>query len=369
MKKENKQYIIPIFVPHLGCPNDCSFCNQKTISGKQKPVTAKEVKEQIDFYLNSFKNSEADVEVAFFGGSFTGIDKNLQEELLSAAYEYIEKGKVASIRISTRPDYIDKDILKMLKKYKVRVIELGVQSSNDYILKRCKRGHKFEDVIKASKLIRRKGFILGHQMMCGLPDSTRLDEVNTAKDLAKLKPKMVRIYPVLVIKGTELAKDFAKGEYEPLTLDQAIETCKELYYFFQSKKIQVIRIGLQNTDEISSPELETSQVMAGPYHEAFRQLVEDAMWYDSILEKIKAFNVKVKEAEVRVNPSDVNHVVGHKKENLNKLKDLYDVDIKITKDMGIREGSFEIEVLKTYTDFLEEDNEQSGKIRKMSGKV
>ncbi len=201
-----QHYIIPIFVPHLGCPNDCIFCNQKSISGEQRQVSAKEVKEQIEFYWKSFKNKEtAFIEVAFFGGSFTGIPQEKQIELLQAVQEYIDKGKVNSIRISTRPDYINKEILKLLKKYKVHTIELGVQSSNDYILRRSKRGHTFEDVKKASKLIRRYGFCLGHQMMVGLPESTRLDELNTARDLAKLKPKIMRIYPVLVIKNTRIS--------------------------------------------------------------------------------------------------------------------------------------------------------------------
>lgn len=257
-----KQYVIPIFVPHLGCPNDCIFCNQKTISGEQKQVTKEDVANTVEYYLSSFKEENAYIEIAFFGGSFTGIDVEKQEELLSAAYEFIKQGKVNGIRLSTRPDYIDKEILRRLKKYKVTTIELGVQSSNDYILKRCGRGHTFEEVKNASKLIRRFGFTLGHQMMCGLPESTRLDELNTAKDLAKLKPKIVRIYPVLVLKGTKLAKEYENGEYEPLSCNQAVEICKELYYFFQSKKIQVIRMGLQNTETIDRPEKAGSEVIA-----------------------------------------------------------------------------------------------------------
>lgn len=257
-----KQYVIPVFVPHLGCPNDCIFCNQKTISGEQKQVTKEDVANTVEYYLSSFKEENAYIEIAFFGGSFTGIDVEKQEELLSAAYEFIKQGKVNGIRLSTRPDYIDKEILRRLKKYKVTTIELGVQSSNDYILKRCGRGHTFEEVKNASKLIRRFGFTLGHQMMCGLPESTRLDELNTAKDLAKLKPKIVRIYPVLVLKGTKLAKEYENGEYEPLSCNQAVEICKELYYFFQSKKIQVIRMGLQNTKNIDRPEKAGSEVIA-----------------------------------------------------------------------------------------------------------
>lgn len=260
--KEREQYIIPIFVPHLGCPNDCTFCNQKSISGQTKKVTKREVKKTIEEYLKSFKNKNCYKEVAFFGGSFTGIEKEKQEELLKIAYEYIKNKKIDSIRVSTRPDYIDKDRLKLLKKYGVKTIELGVQSTNDYILKKCKRGHTFEDVKKASKLIRRYGFELGHQMMIGLPESTKIDELHTAKDLAKLKPKIVRLYPVLVIKNTELEREYKSGEYEPLSVNQAVERCKEIYYFFTRKKITVIRMGLQSTDLICSPENEKSEVVA-----------------------------------------------------------------------------------------------------------
>lgn len=353
--KKQKQYIIPIFVPHLGCPNDCIFCNQKSISGAGKQVTKDEVKKTVDEYLSSFKEENATKEIAFFGGSFTGIDVSIQEELLSAAYEYVQNGQIDGIRISTRPDYIDKQTLKRLKKYKVKTIELGVQSTNDYILKRAERGHTFNDVKKASKLIRFHGFKLGHQMMVGLPESTKLDELNTAKDLIKLKPKMVRIYPVLVIKNTKLQKEYEEGSYEPITINQAVERCKDLVYLFNKSKVEVIRIGLQNTDIISEPNSSTSDVVAGPFHPAFGQLVEDSIWYDSVVDKIKKVNVKVKKVEVRVNPQDENSVIGHKRENINKLKELYDVDVKVTKDENIKIGKSEITILETFTDFKEDE--------------
>ena len=343
-----KEYIIPIFVPNLGCPNDCSFCNQKKISGKVTNVSAKDVKDTIEYYLKNFKDDSKYVEVAFFGGSFTGIDIDVQKELLEAANEYIKNKKVESIRISTRPDYINKDILKMLKKYNVRTIELGVQSSNDYILNKSKRNHTFEDVKKASKLIRRYHFILGHQMMIGMQDSTELDEINTARDLIKLKPKMVRIYPVLVIKGTELEKEYENGEYIPLSIEQAVQRAKEVTYMFRKKRIDVIRIGLQNTEEITDPKQEKSEVVAGPYHPAFRQLVEAEMWYDSIAEKIRKINMKVKTVEIKINAEDVNNVVGHKKENIVKLKELYDVDVIIKQDEDLKPGKFEINVIDTF---------------------
>ena len=349
-----KQYIIPIFVPHLGCPNDCIFCNQRSISGQQKMITKEDIEKTIEFYLKNIKDKEAKIEVAFFGGSFTGIDVEKQEEFLQVAYEYIKQGKIQSIRISTRPDYIDKTILKRLKKYKVETIELGVQSTNDYILKRCNRGHSFDDVKKASKMIRWHGFKLGHQMMVGLPESTRIDEINTAKELIKLKPKMVRIYPVLVIKNTRLEKEFMDEKYIPLTVVQAVETCKELVSIFNKKKIEIIRIGLQNTDEISDPNSEGSEVVAGPYHPAFRQLVESGLWYDTIVSKIKQLNVKVKKVRVLVNPQDVNNVVGHKRENIEKLKDMYTLELIVKQDENIKQGKLELEVVEKYPEFLED---------------
>lgn len=348
-----KQYIIPIFVPHLGCPNDCVFCNQKSISGESKQVTKEDVKKIIEEHLKYVKE-DSKVEVAFFGGSFTGIEEAKQEELLSAAYEYIKQKKIASIRISTRPDYINKKILKRLKKYKVKTIELGVQSANDYILKKAGRGHTFKDVIKASKLIRWYGFDLGHQMMVGLPESTAVDEINTAKQLIKLKPKMVRIYPVLVIKNTKLEKDYRDGKYKPLTVTQAVEICKELVKLFAKKNIEVIRIGLQPTDTITNPESEKSEVVSGPFHPAFRQLVESGMWYDVIVEKIKQLNTKVKEVVVTVNPADVNNVIGQRRDNIKNLREIYDVDLIVKADEKIKQGKSKIEITKIYEDFSKE---------------
>lgn len=351
-----KQYIIPIFVPHLGCPNNCIFCNQKIISGETKEITPDDVKKTVEFYLESFKEKNKYTEIAFFGGSFTGIEIEKQEALLKAAFEFIKAKKVNSIRVSTRPDYIDKEKLKLLKKYGVKTIELGVQSTNDYILRRCKRNHTFADVKKASKLIRWYGFTLGHQMMVGLPESTVLDELRTAKDLAKLKPKIMRIYPVLVLRGTELEKEMLEGTYTPLSVEQAVERSKELCYFFAKKKINVIRVGLQSTDTISDiSKNENSEVVAGPYHETFRQLVESSMNYDTIVKKIKSYNVKVRQVEIITSPDNVNNVVGYKRENIEKLREFYDVDAKVKQDKKMKNGKIQINVVKVYKDFLDDD--------------
>ena len=331
-----KEYIIPIFVPHLGCPNDCTFCNQKKISGQKKSVTGIEVSDIIEYYLSNFKDSNRKIEVAFFGGSFTGIDTAVQEELLKAANEFIKQGRVDGIRVSTRPDYINQDILDLLKKYNVQTIELGVQSANDYVLNKCRRGHSFEDVKRASKLIRKNKFNLGHQMMVGLPESTQNDEIETAKKLIKLHPKMVRIYPVLVIKDTKLAEDYLSGEYSPNTLEQAVETSAILLKLFNKNKIDVIRIGLQGTDEICNPENESSQVVAGPYHPAFRQLVESRICYDEFSKKIQKLNSNVRVVKVLVNGALINNFVGHKRENIVRIKELYDVDVVVEQDDSVK---------------------------------
>lgn len=341
-----KEYIIPIFVPHLGCKKCCTFCNQKTISGETKQVTAEDVKNTIEYYLSNFKDENKYVEVAFFGGSFTAIEIPKQEELLSAVQPYIKSKKVNSIRLSTRPDAINKDILKMLKKYHVKTIELGVQSTNNYILARCKRGHSFEDVIKASKLIRLYGFNLGHQIMVGLPESDEKEDIQSAKDSIRLKPKMVRIYPVLVIKGTKLEEEFEHGEFTPLTVGQAVERSKEIVKLYNKKHIQVIRVGLQNTETITDISSKESEVVAGPYHPAFGQLVEDSIWYDRIVEKIKSINAKVIKVEVEANPKDVNNIIGHQKENINKLKDTYAVITTVKNNPSIKPGKFKLNVLE-----------------------
>ena len=191
-------------------------------------------------------------------------------------------------------------------------------------------------------------------MMVGLPDSTKEDEIETAKKLIKLKPKMVRIYPVLVIKNTKLEEMYNNEEYEPLSVDQAVERCKELYYLFDNKRITVIRIGLQNTDEITTPGTSKSQVVAGPYHPAFRQLVEGEIWYDSIVAKIKKLNVKAKELEITVHPINVNNVVGHRKNNFKKLRELYNVDIKVKTDECMKQTKLDLKVISVYSEFLEE---------------
>lgn len=323
-----KTYNIPIFVPHRGCPFDCVFCNQNRITGAQNAVTSENVHEIIEKYLETLPSENRRIEAAFFGGSFTGIPIEEQSELLSAANYYLEKGLIDGIRLSTRPDYIDKAILDNLQKYGVTTIELGVQSMDNDVLKSSNRGHNREDVISAVELMRKYNFALGLQMMTGLPGDTDEKSLYTADELIKLSPEIVRIYPTLTIKDTYLEKMYRDGRYEPQTLDNAVNLAKQLLLKFEQHNINVIRIGLQSTDEIS----ENGSVVAGPMHSAFRELVESSIYYDIISSAID----ECKSAEVFVNPYEVSKAVGNKRMNIIKIKNEKNIDIKILTDNNLK---------------------------------
>jgi len=319
----HKHVIIPIFVPHKGCPHDCIFCNQKKISGQIVDLRPSEIPEIIEEHLKTIPE-DAFVEIAFFGGSFTAIDKPLQRDYLSMAAPYIERGRVSEIRISTRPDSIDDEILDMLAQFNVKTIELGVQSLDDGVLKASCRGHDSQCVYREAELIKKKGFRLGIQTMTGLPCDTREKCIDTAKKIISMKPDIVRIYPALVIKGTQLERDFYKGRYIPQKLDEAVELCAELLALYNENGIRVIRIGLQITDNIN--EGPGSEVVAGPIHSAFRQLVESKL----ALKKIEAILNKtdlsrVKHIIIKTGKSNISNVVGHKRTNINYLKGKYGI--------------------------------------------
>lgn len=254
-------------------------------------------------------------------GSLTGKTETEQKEMLE---DFKENNKKDKIKISTSPELINKELIKMLKQYRVSTIELEIQSTNGYILKRCGYNYSMKDIKKATRMIKWNGMKVSHLVGIGLPESTKIDELNTAKDLAKLKPNLVRIYPMVVVKNTKLEEYFNSGEYEPLTLNQAIERCKETIYAFNVKKVKQISIVKQN--ELNKSE--ENEIVAGPYHEEFAQLVTDSIWYDSIVDKIKKFNVKVKKVNIEVNPKDLTNIYGHDRENAQKLEEIYDVEIK-----------------------------------------
>lgn len=275
-----KKITIPIFVPHKGCPNDCVFCNQRKITGIVEEMTVARAKETIEEFLSE-KRDDVFYEIAFFGGSFTAISRERRRELLEMAYSYILSEDVESIRISTRPDAIDHMILDELKQYGVQVIELGVQSLDDSVLKHSNRGHDAKVVYESVKLIQEYGFQLGLQMMIGLPSDSPETVWFTATEFVKLKPDMVRIYPTLVVEETQLQKWMAEGTYRPLSLEEAVEQAKRCKVLFAYHDIPVIRMGLQATKEIQ----EGVAVLGGPFHPAFGELVYSAIYQDFLEEK------------------------------------------------------------------------------------
>ncbi|MBQ3053669.1 MAG: radical SAM protein [Clostridia bacterium] len=317
-----RHYNIPVFVPHLGCPNDCSFCNQKRITGQKENHSIEKVREDIEKTLSTI-SGECYVEIAFFGGSFTGIPEEEQIRLLKLANDYVKKGKVNGIRLSTRPDYINCHILDYLKEYGVTAIELGVQSMVDEVLMANDRGHLVNDVENAVRLIKRYGcFQLGLQQMTGLYKSDREKDILSAEKIASLHPKVVRIYPTIVLPSTKLEKLYAQGKYIPYTLEEAVEVCSKIYRIYEKNNIQVIRMGLQATEMIC----EKGENIIGPYHSSFGELVLSRILRDELEEKLK--NCKEK-AEIVADKSIVSKIVGNKRCNIEYFKEKYGIELQL----------------------------------------
>lgn len=316
-----KMKIIPIFVPHVGCKNDCVFCNQKTITGKGTVRVNSQYAVDIVEEFRKTIDENTYAEIAFFGGSFTAIDEKLQKELLEVGKYYKDSGVVQRIRMSTRPDAINNEILDLQKKYNVDIIELGIQSLDDDVLIKSNRGHTRQDSENASKLIKEYGFTLGHQIMPGLPGSTIEKDIMTCIDSIAMHPDMVRIYPTLVIKDTELLNMYEKGLYKPLTVEEAVNTTSYIYSKYMVNNINVIRIGLQNTDTIN----EGADVFGGPFHPAFRQLVEEKIYLNSIVEVLKDKNLSGKSIEVFAGNKIISYLAGQNKSNTIKIKEMFDI--------------------------------------------
>ena len=305
-------YIIPIFVPHEGCPHNCVFCNQNRITGSTEIVTAQTVYNTIDEYLKTIvRKNDTTIEVSFFGGTFTAIKEEKQRELLTVAKKYKDKGIIDKIRMSTRPDYIDDYILSYLKTYEVDIIELGVQSLVDEVLVASGRGHTKEDVVNASRLIKEYGFTLGHQIMPGLPKDNFERDIETALESIKMKPDICRIYPALIICDTPMEEMYRRKQYIPYTLDEAVGICAKLYKLYKNADVNVIRMGLQPTETIT----EGKDIIEGPFHPAFRELVEGYSMSVKIKEDLK----KEKSGTLYINPKDLSKLYANKKIYFNKL--------------------------------------------------
>ncbi|MBQ4257579.1 MAG: radical SAM protein, partial [Clostridia bacterium] len=258
---------VSIFVPQIGCPHRCSFCNQYVITGQERIPSEEEIAAAVQTAVRSGADPE-NSEIAFFGGSFTAIEPEARRALLEAAYPFVRMGLFRGIRISTRPDAISDEILDELKSFGVTAIELGAQSMEDAVLVKNRRGHTALDTVRASGMIRDAGFSLGLQMMTGLYGQSAQSALETAETLIRLKPDTVRIYPTIIMPDTELAALYERGEYRPQELSEAVDLCARLIDLFRQAGILVIRAGLHDEEGLRE------RRVAGPYHPAFRELCE-----------------------------------------------------------------------------------------------
>lgn len=324
---------ISIFVPHNGCPNMCSFCNQFAITKHVKQPTEKDVDEAVAVAIASKNYDSNNTEIAFFGGSFTAIDTDYMVELLKSAYKYVKKGQVCGIRVSTRPDAIDSDVLSLLKKYGVTTIELGAQCMCDDVLIANNRGHLSLDVVQSSNLIKQNGFKLGLQMMTGLYQDSDDKSIETCRFFIKLKPDFVRIYPTVVLKNTMLEALFNSGKYSPQSVDSAARLCAKLLNEFNDANIPVIRLGLHSID--------TDEYVAGPWHSAFGEICESMI----VLDKLNNLITKSGNYNVYVHPAMHSKTVGHNKSNLNALGEK-NIFIKVISDVNCNKGQIKIEEVR-----------------------
>lgn len=309
---------ISVFVPHIGCPNMCSFCNQRYITGICKAPRASDVIDAVKTAVSGKNFDSHNTEIAFFGGSFTAINRNYMLELLRTASIFVKNGTVRGIRISTRPDAVDENILSVLKAYGVTSIELGAQSLDDNVLKMNNRGHTAADVRYSSRLIKKHGFSLGLQMMTGLYTDSDECALRTATEIIALKPDTVRIYPTIVLKDTDLEALYADGIYQPQTLEEAVSLATRLLIMFEKADIKVIRVGLHS--------IENEAYIAGPWHPAFSELCNSEIF----LSKARKLLKEKGRYTIYVNKSNVSKMIGQKRCNIEKLKQAgYDCSVKI----------------------------------------
>lgn len=305
---------IPIFLPQLACPHQCIFCNQNHISSQNHIPTVTETKAIIERNLATIPKNY-DVQVAFFGGSFTGLPIALQESYLQVVQPFIKNGVITSIRLSTRPDYISDEILQMLKKYHVNDIELGAQSTNDEVLHRSGRGHTRKAIQIASEKINSYGFSLGLQMMLGLPGDSYEIALQTAYDIIQFGAKTTRIYPTLVVADTPLATLFTKGKYKPLSINEAVIWTKDIYKLFIANNITILKVGLHPNEDFSS----NKYLLAGPFHPSFKELVLSELWKD----KLTAIPKRENNLSIFVSKEEINNAIGYKSSNKQLLQNQY----------------------------------------------
>lgn len=312
-----KHYTIPIFIPELACPFQCVFCDQRKISGHSSIPSANEVKKIIETYLKSFIHKNAVVNIGFFGGNFTGISMNEQEEYLKTASVYLRNGDIHGIRLSTRPDYINEEVINLLANYSVSTVELGAQSFHDDVLLKSGRGHKAADISNAAVLIKKANIKLGLQMMIGLPGDSAEHSSYTASKIIEHGADNTRIYPTLIIKGTALERLYKAGKYSPLSLNEAVKQTKSVYLLFEKSNVNVIRVGLHPSEELLSGE----ELIAGPFHISFKELVLSSIWKDQLNNSVDEKSGK--SITVKTSNEEINYAVGYQSSNKLMLKERF----------------------------------------------
>lgn len=338
-----KHFIIPVFIPHWGCPHQCVFCSQKSITGQKTPVKACDVKSIIQDGLERLTQKRY-VEVAYYGGSFTALPLETQRDLLHPAYEMLVAGRIQGIRLSTRPDCISPEVIDVLRQYQVRTIELGVQSLDEAVLKQAGRGHTLTDSIRAIRLLRNEGFYCVAQLMIGLPGETWDSLLETAALVTRIRPDAIRIYPTVVLSGTPLADAYLSGSYSPLSLDEAVARASYLKYCAVEAGVSVIRVGLQATDELQSGET----ILVGPYHPSFGEMVDSYLFYLMGARLFESLNRAASAAIFHHHPRDHSKLRGLANRNLQLWKNRYDITV-VCKPDGSHKGELTVDYMnQTY---------------------
>ncbi|MDY6989019.1 MAG: radical SAM protein [Thermodesulfobacteriota bacterium] len=311
-----RPFIVPLFIPHRGCPHRCVFCNQTSITGRKDGVGSHhEIRDRIAEFLGFRGAQRGTTEVAFYGGNFLGLPKSYRKLLLEEAQAFVEKGQVDGIRFSTRPDTVTAAALKEVAPYTIRTIEVGAQSMNDTVLALSQRGHTRADTQRAVKVLKACNVKVGLQIMPGLPGATPESVLETGQQVATLRPDFVRIYPTVVVKNTLLEKWYQSGRFTPLSLPGAVELTKRLYLLFTGANVPVIRMGLQPSSSLRA----SGQVVAGPFHPAFGHLVHSALFLDLATQALASEKGLSKRVTVKVYPSDIPKLVGQERENIRRL--------------------------------------------------
>ncbi|MEW6670776.1 MAG: radical SAM protein [Thermodesulfobacteriota bacterium] len=339
-RKTQKPFIIPVFLPHAGCPHRCVFCDQAAITGESASLPSPEsLCNQVNAFIDFKSKNRKGVQIAFYGGNFLGLAEEAVKTLLTGAAAFVQSGQVDSIRFSTRPDTIDAVRLSWLKAFPVGTIELGVQSMDDAVLARSNRGHTARDTENAVALLKKHSYQIGLQLMLGLPGDDEVRAVKSSEKAAALSPDFVRIYPTVVLKNSPLARLFQKGKYEPLSLEAAVSLAKKLYRIFESLAIPVIRMGLQASEDLDAG----ADILAGPYHPAFGQLVYGELFLDRARSQLRHSEIRTGSITFQVHPRSLSRLQGIRNRNIQTLKKEFGFhSIAIVADKSLAENELKL---------------------------